>query len=142
MSQARTALVLGAGVGGVVAATELRRLLPKSDRVVIVDRESSHLFAPSLLWLMIGDRRPEQIARPISGLSKRNRSRARRIENIDPGTRTVTVAGKVSTSDALIISRRRVQRRRHGLKKAGHNLYTLKATGIRDIWQTFAEAGW
>ena len=98
MSQARTALVLGAGVGGVVAATELRRLLPKSDRVVIVDRETSHLFAPSLLWLMIGDRRPEQIARPISGLSKKGIEVVRgEIENIDPGTRTVTVAGKAFT---------------------------------------------
>jgi len=36
----RTALVLGAGLGGMVAAETLRRLLPKSDRVVLVEREA------------------------------------------------------------------------------------------------------
>jgi cation diffusion facilitator CzcD-associated flavoprotein CzcO len=34
----RTALVLGAGLGGLVAAEALCRLLPESDRVVAIDR--------------------------------------------------------------------------------------------------------
>jgi NADH dehydrogenase FAD-containing subunit len=46
----RTALVLGAGVGGIVAARTLRRLLPATDRVVAVERERSFVFTPSLLW--------------------------------------------------------------------------------------------
>ncbi len=141
MSQARIALVLGAGVGGVVAATELRRLLPPRDRVIIVDRESSHLFVPSLLWLMIGDRRPEQIARPIAGLAKKGIEVVRgEIENIDPSTRTVTVAGKAFTSDALIVSLGAEYNEDAipGLKKAGHNLYTLPGvTCIRDTWRDF-----
>jgi sulfide:quinone oxidoreductase len=37
MADARTVLVLGAGVGGVVAAHKLRELLPKQDRVIIND---------------------------------------------------------------------------------------------------------
>jgi sulfide:quinone oxidoreductase len=39
-------------VGGVVAATTVRKQLPDPHRVVMVDRERCHLFAPSLLWLM------------------------------------------------------------------------------------------
>ena len=50
----RTALILGAGLGGLVAAHGLRRLLPRSDHVVLVEREERHVFPPSLLWLMVG----------------------------------------------------------------------------------------
>jgi sulfide:quinone oxidoreductase len=42
----RTALVLGAGLGGMVAAHRLRRLLPKSERVVLVEREERPSFRP------------------------------------------------------------------------------------------------
>ncbi|MHB2033868.1 MAG: FAD-dependent oxidoreductase, partial [Gemmatimonadaceae bacterium] len=55
----RTVLVLGGGVGGVVAATRLRRGLPRTDRVVLVERETHHVFQPSLLWLAVGNRRAE-----------------------------------------------------------------------------------
>ena len=34
----RTVLVLGTGIGGIVAAETLRKLLPASDRVIAVDR--------------------------------------------------------------------------------------------------------
>lgn len=34
----RTALVLGAGLGGISAAQSLRKALPHDDRVVLVDR--------------------------------------------------------------------------------------------------------
>ena len=59
----RTALVLGAGLGGMVAAQTLRRLLPQSDRVVLVEREAQHVFPPSLLWLMVGQRSADAISR-------------------------------------------------------------------------------
>jgi len=52
----RIALVLGAGLGGTVAAQTLRSLLPQGDRVVLVEREERHIFPPSLLWLMVGER--------------------------------------------------------------------------------------
>ena len=58
----KTILILGAGIGGLVAAGELRRLLPREHRVVLVEKNARHAFAPSFLWLMTGDRRPEQIS--------------------------------------------------------------------------------
>ena len=64
-TQSKTVLVLGGGVGGLVAATRLRRLLPRVPRVVLVDREPQHLFQPSLLWLVGGGREPERIQRPL-----------------------------------------------------------------------------
>lgn len=55
----KTIVVLGAGVGGLIAANELRRSLGDSHRVVLVEKNHRHAFAPSFLWLMTGDRRPE-----------------------------------------------------------------------------------
>ncbi|MCC7442696.1 MAG: NAD(P)/FAD-dependent oxidoreductase [Bdellovibrionales bacterium] len=124
-----------------MAATELRRLLPKEDRVIVIDRESDHLFAPSLLWLMIGDRRPEQIRRSVSALTQKGIEVVRgEIESIDPDTRKITVGGKTLSADALIVSLGAEYNEDAipGLKKAGHNLYTLPgATGIRNALRDF-----
>ncbi|MGE3341649.1 MAG: NAD(P)/FAD-dependent oxidoreductase [Candidatus Altimarinota bacterium] len=141
MTQTRTALVLGAGVGGVVAAHHLRQLLPAKDQVIIIDRETNHLFAPSLLWLMIGDRQPEKIMRPIEKLSRKGIKVVHgEIEKLDPATRSVTVHGKTYQGDAMIVSLGAEYNEDAipGLAQAGHNLYTLKgATAIRDAWSSF-----
>src|SRR3990172_7722852 len=71
VTQARTIVILGGGVGGVVAARELRRRLPRPHRIVLVDREREHLFAPSLLWLMVGQRKAASIRRPLSRLERK-----------------------------------------------------------------------
>jgi NADH dehydrogenase FAD-containing subunit len=65
MSQ-QTILILGGGVGGVVAANRLRKRLDRRHRVVLGDREPSFTLAASFLWVMTGDRRPEQISRPLA----------------------------------------------------------------------------
>lgn len=52
----KTILVLGGGVGGLTAANELRRLLAQEHRIVLIEKDSQHAFAPSFLWLMTGDR--------------------------------------------------------------------------------------
>ncbi len=66
----KTIVILGGGVGGLVTANELRRLLPQEHRIVLVERNSKHFFAPSFLWLMTGERRPDAVAlpRPAGGL--------------------------------------------------------------------------
>jgi len=52
-------------------ASRLRKLLGREHRVVLVEREAEHLFQPSLLWLMLGWRTPDQIRRPIARLARR-----------------------------------------------------------------------
>lgn len=141
MTQSRTVLILGGGAGGVVAAHRLRHLLPKQDRIILVDRQRDHLFAPSLLWLMIGQRRPENITRPIDRIHKKGIEVVRgEIEKIDPATRTISVNGITLVGDAMIISLGAEYNENAipGLAQAGHNLYTLAgATEIRDMWATF-----
>ncbi|OGO38886.1 MAG: hypothetical protein A2W35_15365 [Chloroflexi bacterium RBG_16_57_11] len=64
----KTIVILGGGVGGLVTANELRRFLPPEHRIVLVERNSDHYFAPSFLWLMTGERRLEQIKCDIRSL--------------------------------------------------------------------------
>ncbi len=64
----RTVVVLGGGVGGVTAANELRDLLSRDHRVILIERQRDHVFAPSFLWLMTGERRPDQVRRKLSTL--------------------------------------------------------------------------
>lgn len=66
----KTILILGGGVGGLVAANELRRLLPEGHRIIMIDKKAEHAFAPSFLWLMTGERRKEQITRSLHQLVK------------------------------------------------------------------------
>lgn len=99
MTDTKTILVLGGGVGGVATARSLRKRLPGAHRVVLVDRERDHVFAPSLLWLMVGQRTPDAITRPLSQLSRKGIDvRIGDIEHIDPERRVVTVAGESLTA--------------------------------------------
>ena len=50
----KTVVVLGAGVGGLTAAAELRKVLPAHDRIVLVDRSFTSSLGLSLLWVMRG----------------------------------------------------------------------------------------
>ena len=64
----RCTVVLGGGTGGLVAARTLRYRLPRDHRVVLVDREAGHVYQPSLLWQMVGQRHPSQFTRPLDRL--------------------------------------------------------------------------
>ena len=86
----RSVVVLGGGVGGLVAANELRRRLEPRDRVVLVEREARYVLQPSLLWLMVGRRRREQIERPLRSLLARGvELMVAEVRAIDPGERQV-----------------------------------------------------
>ena len=124
----KTVMVLGGGIGGVVAATRLRKLLGREHRVLLVERETDHLFQPSLLWLMLGWRRPEQIQRPIARLARRGIEIVRgSVERIDPARRTVVVNGREQAADYLVIAlgAELAPETIPGLSQAGHNLYSL-----------------
>ena len=125
---ARTAVVLGGGIGGVVAARRLRRKLAADDRVVLIERDPLFRFAPSSLWVMHGDRRPAQITRDLRQL------RAKGIEvihaevtGIDPAERQITTNTGTISGDALIVAlgARLDPASLPGFADTAHNLYTL-----------------
>lgn len=132
----RTALVLGAGLGGMVAAQTLRRLLPKSDRVVLVEREARHVFPPSLLWLMVGSRTAEAISRPSGRAARPGIELVRgEVSAIDPAAKAARIGGETLRSDAMVIAlgAEYAPQAVPGLADAGLCIYTLEgATAIRD----------
>lgn len=136
MGERRTVLVLGGGVGGVVAATRLRQRLPRHHRVILVDRETKHLFQPSLLWLAVGRRDPDAIQRPLAGLRRRGiEVITGEISELDPEARRVRVGDRELVGDAVIVALGTAQapERVPGLSAGGHNLYSLEgAAGARD----------
>ena len=140
-TRAKTAIVLGGGVGGLVAANRLRSALPREHRVVLVDRESRHLFQPSLLWLATGDREPERIQRPLDRLRRKGiEVVTAEISDIDSSTRTVRADGHELVGDALIVSLGAdlAPDAIPGLASVGHNLYTIEgATALRDALAGF-----
>ncbi len=101
----------------------------------MVDREPDHVFAPSLLWLMVGRRTARAIARPLAGLARKGIDvRVGNVEHIDPVRRTVTVAGQVLSADYLVISlgAELASELIPGLAEAGHNFYTCG--GAESLW--------
>jgi sulfide:quinone oxidoreductase len=67
----RTTVVLGCGTAGVAAAAELRRLLPRAHRIVVIDRDVRASYPPSYPWLVVGQRKAAQISRDRARLARR-----------------------------------------------------------------------
>lgn len=64
----KTIVIVGAGTGGIVLANELRRKLAPPHRIIVIERTETHAFAPSFLWLMVGQRQRDAITRPVRRL--------------------------------------------------------------------------
>jgi sulfide:quinone oxidoreductase len=131
-----TVLILGGGIGGITAARRLRKRLDREHRVVLVEREAQHVFTPSLLWLNIGLRTPEEITRPLAALQAEGIELVQgTIESIDPVAKSARVAGRELRADHLVIALGAdlAPQAVPGLAAAGHNLYDLAgAQALRD----------
>lgn len=147
MNTAKTVVVLGGGVGGAVTAGTLRRKLPQPHRVVLIDRQADHVFAPSFLWLMTGGRTARQISRPLRRLERKGIEVViGEIEEIDVEARRVWVTepgsagGPAIEADYVVVSLGAglAPETIPGLPEAGHNFYTLDgAETLRDALATF-----
>ena len=136
---AKTALILGAGIGGIVAARTLRKLLPSEHRVVVVERQREHVFAPSLLWYMTGDHAAAKFTRPLSGLAASELVHGD-ITGIDPAALSVEVGGQTLRGDAMVLALGAdyAPELIPGLAEIGHNLYTLDgAAAIQRALESF-----
>lgn len=124
---ARTALILGAGLGGIAAAQALRRALPGGDHVVLVDRLEHHVFAPSLPWMLVGRRDIQQISQPLAQAATAGIEFVRGdIRRIFPDDKTVEVDGRTLRGDAMVIALGADYNASAvpGLADAGHCIYT------------------
>jgi sulfide:quinone oxidoreductase len=137
----RTALILGAGIGGITAAHALRKRLPAADRVLVVEREQQHVFAPSLLWHIVARSEESSFTRPVAALQSAGIELVRgEVSGIDPGALSAQVGDTTLSGDALILALGAdyAPETVPGLAEHGHHLYTLAgAARIRGALQTF-----
>ncbi len=98
-------VVLGGGSGGVVAASQLGRKLGTSHDVFLVDRRPDHLFMPAFLFVMVGERRAQDVARSLSRLEARNvKFIQSEVLGIDPTRQQVQLQNQSLDYDYLIVS--------------------------------------
>ena len=101
----KTIVVLGGGVGGLVAANRLRKLLHREHRVVLIDHNVWHSFAPAYTAVMLGQKVAGQISRDLRRLNRKGiEFIADEITGIDPSKKTVQLTGQELTYDYLIVA--------------------------------------
>jgi sulfide:quinone oxidoreductase len=130
-------LILGAGFGGLAAATELRKSLGQDHRVIVVDRKKSFMMGLVKLWILEGSRRLEESQTPLDGLN------AKGIEYLnDEVTKIDTAQNRVQARghgwieyDYLIVAlgAELAPEKIAGFAGRGHNLYDAQAVlGLRE----------
>ncbi len=101
----KTIAVLGGGVGGLVAANRLRKLLSREHRIVLIDRNVWHSFAPAYPAVMLGQKLALQISRDLRRLERKGiEFKAAEITGIDLSGKTVRVDEEELAYDYLIVS--------------------------------------
>ncbi len=58
----KAVVILGGGVGGLVAANLLRDKLIDQADITLIERKKVFEFPPSYPWVMLGQRRPEEVS--------------------------------------------------------------------------------
>ncbi|MBM3626071.1 MAG: NAD(P)/FAD-dependent oxidoreductase, partial [Alphaproteobacteria bacterium] len=64
-------VIMGAGIGGVAAAIEVREGLGKQHQVTVVSDLENFQFTPSNPWLAVQWRKPDEIKVPLAPVFKR-----------------------------------------------------------------------
>ena len=123
-------VVLGGGIGGLIAANRLRRLLNREHRITVVDRSPRHYFPPSFLWLAMGWRRPEDTSRELVRLLRRGVEFVQgEVTAIDVEARKVGVGEGELPFDYLVIAlgAELAPQAVPGLAEASHSFYDVES---------------
>ncbi|HEY5539041.1 MAG TPA: FAD/NAD(P)-binding oxidoreductase [Thermoplasmata archaeon] len=132
-------VVVGGGIGGITAVSELRRRLDGRHRITLIDKGGTHVFQPDFLWVMMGWRRPERIQRDLHGLARHGIDvMTAEVRGLDAvAHRTETSAGPVDY-DRLVLApgAELAPSSLEGFLSGARNLYTLE--GVQQLREDLA----
>lgn len=138
----KTILILGGGVGGQMAANTLAASLNGRHRIVLVDKQKDFAFSPSFLWMIVGQRTPSDIQRPMDTLLRQGVERVQaETLKIDSTKKEVETSAGPMPFDYLIISLGAdlAPEKVPGFQEAALNLYTLEGSSrIQKSLQAFS----
>ncbi|HKZ61037.1 MAG TPA: FAD/NAD(P)-binding oxidoreductase [Nitrososphaera sp.] len=117
-------LILGAGFGGLAAATALRKGLSQEHRVIIVDRKKSFMMGLVKLWILDGSRKLEESQTLLDGLN------AKGIEYLNDEVAKIDITSN------------RVQARDHGWIEYDYLVVALGAELVPDRIAGFVGRGY
>lgn len=119
-------LILGGGTGGLMTAHFLRTKLGCNSRIIVFEKEEKNVFAPSLLWLMVGKRKSKDVYRSTKQVAKKGIELVLgNIEKVDPANKSVLVNSKEYKGDYLIVSLGAAQQEVPALSGKGFDFFSL-----------------
>lgn len=141
-------IVVGSSFAGLTAALELRKHLPASDEIVVLDPRDHFTFIPSLIWLPFGMRSPDDVTFKLGPMYAKQGIRFvnEAATGIDLDGRTVTTSGGETLAyDRLFLGTgpRLAFEKIPGL--GPHDGYTQSVCNLdhaliaRDAWDRFLE---
>lgn len=134
-------VILGGGVGGIVTANRLAKLLPEETEIVLIEKNKDHSFAASYLWLMVNKRTSQQITSPLRELvDKRVNILFEEVKQIDAESKTISTEISKINFDYLVIAlgaeldKTHLDKQQYGV----HNFFTYEgAAKLNDDLQNF-----
>jgi len=139
---AKNIVVLGGGVGGLVASNKLRKKLSKEYQIFLIDRRAQFEFTPSYLWVMTGWRQPNQIMKDLSRLNRKGINYINaEVTKIDPENRIIKTSVKDFNYDYLVISLGAdlVPDAVPGFSDSAYNIYDLNdLTHLKEVLNQFS----
>ena len=108
-------------------------------RIIVFEKEEKNIFAPSLLWLMVGKRKTKDVYRSTKQVTRKGIELVLgNIEKVDPENKSVQVNGAAYKGDYLIISLGAAQQAIPSLSENGFDFFSLDgASGFYDALQQF-----
>lgn len=100
-------VIMGAGIGGLPAAYEIREVLGKGHDITVINSVDYFSFVPSNPWVAIGWRKPDETTIPLAPYLEKKGIEliAQSVTSLDPDNNRLTVKdGTVVEYDYLVIA--------------------------------------